>query len=42
LSDIARVVGAASRVLRIADLDERISIESAIMLVIAKKRNLVS
>jgi hypothetical protein len=42
LADIARIVGASSRVLRIADLDERISVENAALLVIAKKRNLVS
>lgn len=42
LSDVARVVGASSRVLRIADLDERISVENAAVMALAKKRNLVS
>ena len=42
LSDVARVVGASSRVLRIADLDERISVENAAVMALAKKRNLVN
>lgn len=42
LADIARVVGASSRVLHIRDLDERISVENACVMVLAKKRNLVS
>ena len=42
LSDVARVVGASSRVLRIADLDERISVENATVMALAKKRNLVN
>ena len=40
LSDVARVVGASSRVLRIADLDERISVENATVMALAKKRRL--
>ena len=35
------MVGASSRVLRIADLDERISVENAAVMALAKKRNLV-
>jgi hypothetical protein len=42
LSDLARVVAASSRVLRIHDLDERLSCENAAMLALAKKRGLVS
>ena len=39
LSDVARLVGASSRVLHIRDLDERISVENACVMEIAKKRN---
>ena len=39
---IARVVSASSRVLHIRDLDERISVENAAVMVLAKKRNLVN
>ena len=42
LSDVARVVGASSRVLHIRDLDERISVENACVMEIAKKRSLVN
>ena len=42
VADIARVVGASSRVLRIADLDERISVENAAVLALAKRRGLVN
>jgi hypothetical protein len=41
LVDIGRVVIAASRVLHIKDLDERISVENATVLAIAKKRELI-
>ena len=42
LADIARVVAASSRVLRFADLDERISCENAAVMALAKKRGLVN
>ena len=42
LSDVARVVSTASRLLRFADLDERIEVENAAVLMLAKKRQLVS
>ena len=42
LSDVARLVGASSRVLHIRDLDERISVENACVREIAKKRSLVN
>jgi hypothetical protein len=42
LSDVARVVGASSRVLHIRDLDERIETENACVLEIARKRSLVN
>lgn len=42
LVDIGRVVIAASRVLHIKDLDERISVENACVLAIAKKRELIN
>jgi hypothetical protein len=42
LSDVARLVGASSRVLHIRDLDERISVENACVMEIAKKRSLVN
>ena len=41
LTDLARVIGSASRVLRYADVDERISTENAALLAIAKQRGLV-
>jgi hypothetical protein len=40
--DIARVVSASSRVLHIRDLDERISVENAAVMALAKKRQLVN
>ena len=42
LSDLARVVAASSRVLHIRDLDERIAVENGAVMVLAKKRGLVS
>jgi hypothetical protein len=42
LSDVARVVSTASRLLRFTDLDERIEVENAAVLQLAKKRQLVS
>jgi hypothetical protein len=42
LADIARVVGASSRVLHTRDLDERISVENAAVMVLANKRKLVN
>ena len=41
LADVARIVAAASRVLRIADVDERISVENAAIMAFAKQRGLV-
>ena len=41
LSDVARVVSSASRVLHVRDLDERIATENAAVLALAKKRGLV-
>ena len=40
--EVLRGNGASSRVLRIADLDERISVENAAVMALAKKRNLVN
>jgi hypothetical protein len=42
LSDVARVVSTASRLLRFSNLDERIEVENAAVLALAKKRQLVS
>ena len=42
MADIARTVGASSRVLHIRDLDERISIENLAVMEVARKRQLVS
>ena len=42
LSDLARLVASASRVLHVRDLDERISVENAAVMTLAKKRGLVS
>jgi hypothetical protein len=42
LVDVGRAVIAASRVIHIKDLDERISCENAAVVAIAKKRQLVS
>jgi hypothetical protein len=41
LSDVARVVNTASRLLRFSDLDERIEVENATVILLAKKRQLV-
>jgi hypothetical protein len=42
LSDVVRVVGTASRLLRYDNVDERIEVENATVLALAKKRQLVS
>jgi hypothetical protein len=42
LSDLARLVSAASRVLHIRDLDERIATENGAVMQLAKRRGLVS
>jgi hypothetical protein len=42
LSDVARLVGVSGRVLHIRDLDERISIENACVMEIARKQSLVN
>jgi hypothetical protein len=42
LTDIGKLVIAASRVLNIRDADERISVENAAVIALAKKRNLLS
>jgi len=42
LSDVVRVVGTASRLLRYYNVDECIEIENAAVLALAKKRQLVS
>ena len=42
LSDVARVVNTASRLLRFSNLDERIEVENAAVIALAKKRALVS
>ena len=42
ISDLARVVNTASRLLRFSNLDERIEVENAAVLALAKKRQLVS
>ena len=42
LSDVVRVVGTASRLLRNDNVDERIEVENATVLALAKKRQLVS
>jgi len=41
LSDVARIVNTASRLLKFSDLDERIEVENAAVLALAKKRQLV-
>jgi hypothetical protein len=41
LGDLARVVSLASRSLRIPDLDERISVENAATLAVAKRLNVI-
>lgn len=42
LSDVARIVAQSSRVMHIRDLDERIAVENACVMSLAKKRGLVS
>jgi hypothetical protein len=42
LSDVARVVSTASRLLRYSNLDERIEVENATVLALVRKRGLVS
>jgi hypothetical protein len=42
LTDIGKVVITASRVLNIRDADERVSVENAAVVALAKKRNLLS
>jgi hypothetical protein len=42
ISDMARVVSTASRLLRFKDLDERIELENQVVLALARKRQLVS
>ena len=42
LNDIVRVVSTASRLLRYDNVDERIEVENAVVLQLAKKRELVS
>jgi hypothetical protein len=42
LVDIGRITIAASRILHVKDLDEKISIENAAALAIAKKRELIN
>jgi hypothetical protein len=42
LSDVARVVSTASRLLRYDNIDERIEVENATVLALVKKRGLVS
>jgi hypothetical protein len=41
LSDVAKVVNTASRLLRFSNLDERIEVENRAVLELAKKRQLV-
>jgi hypothetical protein len=42
ISDMARVVSTASRLLKFSNLDERIEVENLAVLALAKKRQLVS
>jgi hypothetical protein len=42
LGTVARIIGRASGLLRISDLDERISVENAATVAIARKLSLVS
>jgi hypothetical protein len=42
ISDLARLVNTASRLLRFADVDHRIEVENAVTLAVAKKLQLVS
>jgi hypothetical protein len=41
-SDVARLVNTASRLLRFSDLDHRIEVENATVMLLAKKLSLVS
>ena len=41
LSDMARIVSTASRLLRFSNLDERIEVENQAVLALAKKRELI-
>jgi hypothetical protein len=42
IGDLARVVNTASRLLRFADVDQRIETENAVTLAVAKKLQLMS
>ena len=42
ISDMARVVSTASRLLRFSNLDEKIEVENQVVLALARKRQLVS
>ena len=42
LADLVRLTGAASRALRYDNVDEKITIENAVVMELAKKRGLVS
>ena len=42
ISDLARTVNTASRLLRFQDVDQRIEVENAATLALVKKRQLVS
>lgn len=42
LSDLARIVSVASRLLRFSDLDERITVENAALMAVAKARQLIN
>ena len=42
ISDLARLVNTASRLLRFSDLDHRIEVENATVMLLAKKLSLVS
>jgi hypothetical protein len=42
LGDVARLTNTASRTLRFQDVDERISVENAVTLAVARKLQLVS
>jgi hypothetical protein len=42
LNEIARITGQASRLLRIQDIDEKISVENAATVQLAKKHSLMS
>jgi hypothetical protein len=42
LNDLVRMVGTASRLLRYEDADERVEVENAVVMALAKKRQMVS